>query len=244
MEKQSRFDRSNCFGCFCWGFRFFPSDSGPPSLSSAAKSKTKRRKRKRHESFPENVVLGDDASWELEVSPLDRAFPADFNYWAALDSKMTQSSVRKALEPMPPEQLLGTTHRYSCKLTACLQVGLESALSSKLKAEKELAAAKDHVAVLTVERDTALTFPPLQAKLDSLTEQLSITQVECLSALEQLARVEEDSKVQAVELQSCHATLEEKLKKVEALTRSLEEKQKTLDTAEAAADHGVGSGRA
>ncbi|MED6190964.1 hypothetical protein PIB30_111181, partial [Stylosanthes scabra] len=128
MEKQSRFDRSNCSGCFCWGFRFFPSDSGPPSLSSAAKSKKKRQKRKRHESFPENAVLGDDTSWEHEVSPLDRAFPADFNYWAALDSRMTQSSVWKALEPMPPEQLLGTAHRYACKLTACLQVGLESAI--------------------------------------------------------------------------------------------------------------------
>ncbi|MED6189241.1 hypothetical protein PIB30_093931 [Stylosanthes scabra] len=171
----------------------------------SADLKQKKRKRKLHESFPENAVLGDIAAWEHEVSPLDHTFPVDFNYWAALDSGMTQSSVRKALEPMPPEQLLKTAYRYACKLTACLQVGLESALSSKVKVEKELAVAKD--------------------------------QGERLSALEQLSQVDEDSKVQTVELQSCRAALDQERKKVEALARSLEEKQTTMGTAEAAADH-------
>ncbi|MED6176596.1 hypothetical protein PIB30_089726 [Stylosanthes scabra] len=192
--------------------------------------KQKRWKRKIHESFPEYVVLGDVAAWEHEVNPLDRAIPEGFNFRVALDSGITQSSVRKALEPVPPEQLLGTAHRYTCKLTACLQVGIESALSHKLKMEKKLAAANDQVVVLTVERDTTLTSPPLQAKIVSLTEQLYVAQGEHLSALEQLSQVEEDSKVQVVELQSCRVALEEEQRKVEALTHSLEEKQTTLGT--------------
>ncbi|MED6198474.1 hypothetical protein PIB30_066631 [Stylosanthes scabra] len=198
----------------------------------SADLKQKRRKHKLHESFPENVVLGDDVAWEHETSPLDCKFPADFNYWAALDSGITQSSVRKALGHMPPEQLLGTAHRYACKLTACLQVELESVLSSMLKVEKELAAAKDQGHIFDLS--------PLQAKIDSLTEQLSVAQGERLSALEQLSQVEEDSKVQAVELQSCRAALDEEREKVETLTRSLKEKQMTLGMVEAAADHWYG----
>ncbi|MED6213965.1 hypothetical protein PIB30_098538 [Stylosanthes scabra] len=150
----------------------------------SADLKQKRRKRKLHESFFEDAVLGDDAAWEHKVNPLDRAFPEGFNFRMALDSGITQSSVQKALEPVPPEQLLRIAHRYACKLTACLQVGIESALSHKLKTEKKLVAAKDQVAVLTMERHMALTSPPLQAKINSLTEQLSVARGERLSALE------------------------------------------------------------
>ncbi|MED6199384.1 hypothetical protein PIB30_075474 [Stylosanthes scabra] len=103
--------------------------------------------------------------------------------------------------------------------------GIENAFSVKLKMEKELAAAKDQVVVLTSERDS------------SLIEQLRLAKGERLSALARMSEVEEENKVQAVELQSCRSALEQEKKKVESLTRSLEKKQTALGKAEAAADH-------
>ncbi|MED6196305.1 hypothetical protein PIB30_046259 [Stylosanthes scabra] len=163
-------------------------------------------------------VLGDDAAWEHKVNPLDRAFPEGFNFRVALDSGITQSSVREALRPVLPEQLLGTAHRYAYKLTACLQVGIENALSANFKMEKELVIAKDQVVVLTVERGTALTSPPLKAEVDSFTEQLSLAQGERISGVARMSEVEERSKVQAMELHSCYSALEQEKKKVKSLT--------------------------
>ncbi|MED6215781.1 hypothetical protein PIB30_001399 [Stylosanthes scabra] len=130
-----------------------------------------------------------------------------------------------------PEQLLGTSHQYAVKLAACLQVGLEGAVAAKLKAEKELLAAKDQIVVL-------------EEKVNTLTEQLSIAQDERQLALERLAQLEEDGKVRDVELQSCRTSLEREQKraevaegKVEALSRSLVEKQTALDTTTFTAEH-------
>ncbi|MED6200972.1 hypothetical protein PIB30_090437 [Stylosanthes scabra] len=103
----------------------------------------KRRKWKVRESIPEDVGLGDDATWEHEVNSIDWAFPAEFNFRVALDYGLTQDSVREALGPVVPEQLLGTAQHYACKRIACLQVGIENAFSAKLKMEKELATAKN-----------------------------------------------------------------------------------------------------
>ncbi|MED6111081.1 hypothetical protein PIB30_049162 [Stylosanthes scabra] len=52
-----------------------------------------------------------------------------------------------------------------------------------------------------------------------------------------MSKVEEESKAQAVELQSCRSALVQEKKKVESLTQSLEEKQTALGKAEAASDH-------
>ncbi|MED6146621.1 hypothetical protein PIB30_036209 [Stylosanthes scabra] len=178
----------------------------------SANLRQKRRKRKLQESLPEDAALGADFLWEHEVSPLDRAFPAGINFRAALDSGLPQGSVREALRPVVPEQLLGTAQHYACKLTACLQVyilcWLENAFSAKLKMEKEIAAAKDQVAVLMAKRDFALTSLPLKAEVDSLTEQLRLAKGERLSALVRMSKVEEESKFQAVELQPCRSVLE------------------------------------
>ncbi|MED6185904.1 hypothetical protein PIB30_061604 [Stylosanthes scabra] len=160
-----------------------------------------------------------------------------FNFWVALDSGLTQGSVREALGPMVPKQLLGTAQQLACKLIACLQVGIENAFSAKVKMEKELAATKDQVDVLTAERDSALAAPLLKAKVDSLTEQLRLAEGERLSALARMLEVEEGSKVQAVQLQSYRSPLEQEKKKVESLTRSLEQKQTALSEAQSAAGH-------
>ncbi|MED6137519.1 hypothetical protein PIB30_065733 [Stylosanthes scabra] len=191
-------------------------------VDPSADLKQKRWKCKHKDTDLANRMLGDDSSWEHKVHPVELAFPEAFNYREALDAGITCASVRKSLGTMPPEQLLGTAHLYACKLAACLQVGLEGAVTAKLKSEKELLAAKDQIAVLKVERNSALAFAPLQAKVDTLTEQLSVAQGERLSALEQLAQLEEDGKVRAVELQSCQTSLEQEQKKVEASEKKAE----------------------
>ncbi|MED6198385.1 hypothetical protein PIB30_065856 [Stylosanthes scabra] len=103
--------------------------------------------------------------------------------------------------------------------------------------EKELAAARDQVDVLTAERDSALATPLLNAKIKSLSQELELAEGERLSALDRMKEVGEMAKVQAAELESCHSALEQERKKVESLTQSLKGKQTTLDEAEAAAVH-------
>ncbi|MED6212432.1 hypothetical protein PIB30_083308 [Stylosanthes scabra] len=199
--------------------------------------KQKRRKRKAQESYPEEAALGADSAWEHEVNPIDREFPTGFNFRGALDSGLTQGPIREILGPVVPEQLLGTIQQLGCNLTACLQVGIENAFAAKVKTEKELAAAKDQVDVLTAERDSALAAPLLKEKIDSLTEQLRLAEGERLSALTRMSKMEDGSKVQDVELQSCRSALEQEKKKVESLTQSSEQKQTALGEAEAAVGH-------
>ncbi|MED6224254.1 hypothetical protein PIB30_082263, partial [Stylosanthes scabra] len=116
-------------------------------------------------------------------------------------------------------------------------VGIENAFAAKVQMEKELAATKDQVHVVTAERDSALASPLLKVKVDSLTEQLRLAESKRLSALARMKEVEEGNKFQHVELQSCRSTLEQEEKKVKSLTRSLEQKQKALDEAKATAGH-------
>ncbi|MED6141219.1 hypothetical protein PIB30_101086, partial [Stylosanthes scabra] len=108
-------------------------------------------------------------------------------------------------------QLLGTSQFLACQLTACLQT-----FAAKVQPEKELAAAREQVDVLTAERDSALVAPLLHAKIKSLTEELERTEGELLSATERM---------------------EEEEKKVESLSQSLKGKQTELDEAEAAVVH-------
>ncbi|MED6218858.1 hypothetical protein PIB30_030417 [Stylosanthes scabra] len=109
-----------------------------------------------------------------------------------------------------------------------MQVGLESAIATRAKAEKELLAAQDQVVVLKVEWDSVLTYPHLNEKVDTLTDQLSMKGGERQSALERESHLEEDIKVLQTELQSCRSSLEREQKRAEvaemnaeALTSSL-----------------------
>ncbi|MED6212709.1 hypothetical protein PIB30_086179 [Stylosanthes scabra] len=110
----------------------------------------------------------------------------------------------------------------TCKLTACLQVGIENAFATEVGLEKELAATRDQLDVLTAERDSALAAPLLTAKIDLLTEGLRLVEGGRLSALARMKEVEEGAKEK---------------KKDESFTQSLEQKQTALDEAEAAAGH-------
>ncbi|MED6178027.1 hypothetical protein PIB30_103824 [Stylosanthes scabra] len=91
-----------------------------------------------------------------------------------------------------------------------LSVGVENTFAAKVQLEKELAATKDQVDVLTAERDSALAAPLLHAKIKSLTEELEHAEGERLSAFDRMEDVERKAKVQAAELESCHSALTEK----------------------------------
>ncbi|MED6186597.1 hypothetical protein PIB30_068260 [Stylosanthes scabra] len=145
--------------------------------------------------------------------------------------------IREVLEPLVPEQLLGTAQFLACQLTACLQVGVEKTFAAKVQLEKELAAAREQVDVLTAERDSALAAPLLHAKIKSLTEELERAEGERLSATARMEEVERKAKAQAAELESCRSALTQEEKKVESLTQSLKGKQTALDEAEAPAVH-------
>ncbi|MED6139049.1 hypothetical protein PIB30_080223 [Stylosanthes scabra] len=117
-----------------------------------------------------------------------------YDFWAALDSGLTQGLIREILGPVLPEQLLGTAKFLACKLTACLQVSIENAFAAKVGLEKELAATKDQVDVLTAERDSTLAAPLLKVKIDSLTEELRLVEGGRLSALARMKQMEEGAK--------------------------------------------------
>ncbi|MED6214374.1 hypothetical protein PIB30_102407 [Stylosanthes scabra] len=152
----------------------------------AADLRQKRRKRKVSEASAEEAALGGDSSWKHKVNPINRAFPPDYNLWAALDAGLTNGPIREILGLLAPEQLLGTAQFLACQLTACLQVGMENTFAAKVRLEKELAATKDQVDVLTAERDSALAAPLLHAKIKSLTEELERAEGERLSAFDRM----------------------------------------------------------
>ncbi|MED6172229.1 hypothetical protein PIB30_048082 [Stylosanthes scabra] len=203
----------------------------------SADLKKKGRKRKASDASAEEAALGADSSWVHKVSPINRAFLDDYNFREALDAGLTNGPTREILGPLVPEQLLGTAQHLACQLTACLQIGIEKAFASKVQMEKELASLKDQVDVLTVERDSALASPLLNAEIKSLTQWLEFSEGERLFALARMTEVDERAKVQAAELESCRAALLKEKREAEGLTKSLRERQTALDGAEAAVAH-------
>ncbi|MED6145293.1 hypothetical protein PIB30_023691 [Stylosanthes scabra] len=158
----------------------------------------RRKKPKFDEAFEK--ALGDDAAWEQRVDPLRVAFPEDFDYRKALNAGLTSAPVREALIKMPSEQLLGESYHLHAKSLACLQVGVETSLAAKIKAEKELSAALDQIEVLKGERDSALSFLPFKEKATTLGDKLSEKSLEHQSALDRIAQLEEDHKTCQVDL--------------------------------------------
>ncbi|MED6145083.1 hypothetical protein PIB30_021737 [Stylosanthes scabra] len=130
------------------------------------RKRQKKKKAKEDDAF--DRVLGDDSAWKNEVDPFKVAFPENFNFLKALDAGLTSASLREALVKMPPEQLLSESYHFTAKSLACLQVGMETSLAAKVKAEKELSAALDQIEILKGERDLALAFCPLKRRLTIL----------------------------------------------------------------------------
>ncbi|MED6221203.1 hypothetical protein PIB30_052219 [Stylosanthes scabra] len=172
----------------------------------------RRKKPKFDEAFEK--ALGDDAAWEHKVDPL------------------------RALTKMPPEQLLGESYHLHAKSLACLQVGVETSLAAKIKAEKELSAALDQIEVLKGERDSALSFLPFKEKATTLEDKLSDKSLEHQYALDRIAQLEENHKVLKAQFESSQLSLETERKRavaaegqVEALTASLQTCQADLSKA-------------
>ncbi|MED6106724.1 hypothetical protein PIB30_007047 [Stylosanthes scabra] len=208
----------------------------------SADLRRKRQKRKQDEVDLTDWVLGENSAWEHDVHPVDLAFLDNFDYRKTVDGGVASSYMRRSLVNMPPEQLLGESYRFTTKALACFQVGLEGTIASKLKTEKELAAAQDQISVQKAERDSGLAYLPLKEKVDTLNDQLSEKEGERQSALDRVAQLEEDNKVLSAQLASCQLSLEKEQKKVEAaekdvkaLNSSLVERQAALGAAYASA---------
>ncbi|MED6191770.1 hypothetical protein PIB30_003573 [Stylosanthes scabra] len=140
-------------------------EAAKEDLDADLKQKRHRKEKGKEEDLVDRV-LGDDAAWEHAVNPLDLAFPKKYNYRKALDAGLTSSSVRKHLQGMLPDQLLGESWRLQCQALACQHIGLEATLKAKTKAEEELLSVKDH---LSLDED----IKALKAQLESA--QLSVS---------------------------------------------------------------------
>ncbi|MED6158817.1 hypothetical protein PIB30_036325 [Stylosanthes scabra] len=174
-----------------------------------------RKKPKTDEAFEK--ALGDDSTWEHEVDPLMVAFPEDFNFRKALNAGLSSVPVREALTKMPPEQLLGESYHLYAKSLACLQVGVETSLAAKIKAEIELSAALDQIEILKGERDSALSYLPFKEKADTLKDELSEKSLEHESALGRIAQLEEDNRVLKTQFESSQLSLETERKRAVAV---------------------------
>ncbi|MED6112585.1 hypothetical protein PIB30_062986 [Stylosanthes scabra] len=65
--------------------------------------KKKGRKRKAPDASAEEAALGVDSSWVHKVSPINRAFPDDYNFREALNAGLTNGLTREILGPLVPE---------------------------------------------------------------------------------------------------------------------------------------------
>ncbi|MED6118544.1 hypothetical protein PIB30_003760 [Stylosanthes scabra] len=148
----------------------------------------KRRKKKVKVDEAFEKALGDDSAWEHEIDPLNVAFPEGFNFRKALNAGLTS--------------VPGESYHFHAKSLACLQVGVETSLAAKMKAEKELSAALDQIEILKGERDSALSYLPFKEKADTLKDELSEKSLEHQSALDRIAQLEEDNRVLKTQFES------------------------------------------
>ncbi|MED6215848.1 hypothetical protein PIB30_001987 [Stylosanthes scabra] len=193
----------------------------------------KRRKKKAKVDEAFEKVLGEDSAWEHDVNPLKVAFPEGFNFRKALNASLTSVPVREALTKMPPEQLLGESYHLSAKSLACLQVGVETSLAAKMKADKELLAALDQIEILKRERDSALSYLPFKEKADTLKDQLSEKSGEHQYALDRIAQLEEDNGVLKTQLESSQLSLEGEQKRSAAAEKQAGSLAASLKTCQA-----------
>ncbi|MED6158625.1 hypothetical protein PIB30_034460 [Stylosanthes scabra] len=134
---------------------------------------------------------------------------------------------------MPLKQLLRQSYHLSAQSLACLQVGVETALAAKVKAEKELSTALDQIEVLKGERDLALLYLPLKEKVDTLDDELSERTAEYRSALDRIALLEEDNRVLKTQFESSQLSLEGERKRSEAAEKQVVTLTSSLKTSQA-----------
>ncbi|MED6121408.1 hypothetical protein PIB30_029895 [Stylosanthes scabra] len=113
------------------------------------------------------------------------------------------------------------------------QVGVETALVAKVKAEKELSAALDQIEVLKGERDSTLSFVPFKERATTLEGELSEKSLEHQSALDRIVQLEEDQKVLKAQLESSQLSLEMERKRAVAAEGRVVSLTDSLKTCEA-----------
>ncbi|MED6179570.1 hypothetical protein PIB30_001862 [Stylosanthes scabra] len=228
----------------------------------AADLQQKRRKKKAKVDDAFEKVLGEDSAWEHDVDPLKVAFPESFSYRKALNAGLTSAPVREALTKMPQEQLLCESYNLAAQSLACLQVGVETSLAAKMKAEKELSAALNQIEVLKGERYSALSYLPFKEKADtlrlrlflvdrtlrhrhcvlfcpvlvnkrSLKDELSEKSLEHQSALDRIAQLEEDNGVLKTQFESSQLSLEGERKRSAAAEKHAGSLAASLKTCQA-----------
>ncbi|MED6160373.1 hypothetical protein PIB30_050883 [Stylosanthes scabra] len=199
----------------------------------AADLQQKRQKKKAKVDEAFEKALGEDSAWEHDVDPLKVAFPEDFNFRKALNVGLTSVPVREALTKMLPGQLLGESYHLSAKSLACLQVGVETSLAAKMKAEKDLSAALDQIEILKGERDSALSYLPFKEKADTLKDQLFEKSGEHQSAFDRIAQLEEDNGVLKTQLESSPLSLEGERKRSTAAEKQVGSLAASLKTCQA-----------
>ncbi|MED6182225.1 hypothetical protein PIB30_026617 [Stylosanthes scabra] len=189
--------------------------------------KQQKKKAKVDEAFEK--ALGDNSAWEHEVDPLKVAFPEGFNFRKALNVCLTSVPVRKALTKMPPEQLLGESYHLSAQSLACLQVGVETSLVAKMKAEKAL----DQIEILKGKSDSTLSYLPFKEKADTLKDELSEKSLEHQSALDRIAQLDEDNGVLKSQFESSQLSLEAEQKRAVAAEKQAESLAASLKNCQA-----------
>ncbi|MED6207490.1 hypothetical protein PIB30_036263 [Stylosanthes scabra] len=122
---------------------------------------------------------------------------------------------------MLPDQLFGESWHLQCQALACQQIGLDTALKAKTKAEEELLSVKNQLSVLQVERDSALEYLPLKEKADSLAQQLSQKELD------------EDIKVLKAQLESAQLSVSRDQKRAEFAESNAKTLAASLETAQA-----------
>ncbi|MED6132262.1 hypothetical protein PIB30_017529 [Stylosanthes scabra] len=173
-----------------------------PTASEAKKAKKQLSKRERVTVVDLEDELKEDPAVDLQRQRRRKKPKFDEAFEKALGDDSAWE------HEMPPEQLLGESYHLHAKSLACLQVGVETSLAAKIKAEKELSATLDQIEVLKGERDSALSFLPFKEKATTLEDKLSEKSLEHQSALDRIAQLEEDHKVLKAQFESSQLSLE------------------------------------
>ncbi|MED6136380.1 hypothetical protein PIB30_055580, partial [Stylosanthes scabra] len=237
MEKQSRFDRLKQKMAEVAGVgprSVLPHVRAPPTTSGASASSPAVLFSAPTASAAPNPLPAAKKKGGSSKDPAGKPFPVQGEEGAKEDPSADlkrKGRKRKAPGTAAEEAAMGVDASWAHK------IGIEKAFASKVQMEKELASLEDQVDVLTVERNSTLVAPLLNAEIKSLTQRLQFSEGGHLSALARMTEVEERAKVQAVELESYRAALLKEKKEAEGLAKSLMEKQTALDGAEAAAAH-------
>ncbi|MED6141055.1 hypothetical protein PIB30_099576 [Stylosanthes scabra] len=131
----------------------------------------KKRKRKVSEASVEEAALGVDSVWEHRVNPIDRAFPADYNFRAALDTGLTNGPIR---------EILG----WCGKCLRCQ--GADGEGSGSYQGPSGCAYSREGLCLANI-------------KIKSLSQELDLAEGERLSALNRMKEVEEKVKAETQE---------------------------------------------